>query len=84
MLANPTTPAPRPLTRWTGRALLHWARLLQHTVAGLDRRKALVARRNSAMRAAHQHGIDRDAIARAVGLSTQQTRKALKGEPTVE
>ncbi|MFJ9854473.1 hypothetical protein [Streptomyces sp. NPDC101150] len=85
-MAGTTTPAPHPrnlartLTRWQGRALLTWARLLQRTVAGLDRKKALTARRNQAMRAAHTRGIHRDTI----GLSSETVRKALKGESTSE
>lgn len=84
MLANPPVPAPRPITLWTGRALLWWARVLQRTVAGKARRKAHVARRNAAMRAAHARGVDRDTITRAIGLSGEQVRKALRGEPTSE
>lgn len=83
-MAAPPAPAPKPATLWAGRALLWWARLLQHTVAGKHRRKAHVARRNAAMRAAHAHGIDRDTITREIGLSGEQVRKALRGEPTSE
>lgn len=83
-LANPTAPEPRPLTLWTGRLLLHWARLLQHTVASRDRRRAHVARRNAAMRAAHGRGVDRDTIARVIGLSPAHVGQALRGEPTPE
>lgn len=84
MLANPTTPAPRPFTLWTGRALLHWARLLQRTVASRDRRQALVAHRNAAMRAAHVRGVDRETIARTIGLTSAHVGQALRGEPTAE
>ena len=83
-LANPTAPEPRPLTLWTGRLFLHWARLLQHTVASRERRQALVARRNAAMRAAHERGVDRETIARAVDLSPARVGQALRGEPTSE
>ncbi|MFF2778900.1 hypothetical protein ACFVU3_28880 [Streptomyces sp. NPDC058052] len=83
-MANPTAPEPRPLTLWTGWALLHWARLLQNTVASHDRRQALVARRNAAMRAAHNRGVDKDTIARAVRLSPAHVGQALRGEPTSE
>lgn len=83
-MAAPPAPAPRPHILWTGRALLWWARLLQCTVAGRDRRKAHVARRNAAMRAAYHRGIDRDTITREIGLSGEQVRKALRGEPTSE
>ena len=83
-MAAPPAPAPRPHTLWAGRALLWWARILQNTVAGRDRRKSHVARRNAAMRAAHARGIDRDTITREIGLSGEQTRKALRGEQTTE
>ncbi|MFJ3099059.1 hypothetical protein [Streptomyces hydrogenans] len=83
-MANTTTPAPRPLTLWTGRLLLHWARFLQHTVASRDRRRALVAHRNAVMRGAHERGVDRDTIARAVQLSPAHVGQALRGEPTPE
>lgn len=36
------------------------------------------------MRAAYARGVDRDAITQAVGLSGEQVRKALRGEPTNE
>jgi hypothetical protein len=75
---------PKPHTAWTGRALLWWARVLQSTVAGKHRRKAHVARRNAAMRAAHARGVDRETITREIGLSGEQVRKALRGEPTSE
>ncbi|MET9436907.1 hypothetical protein [Streptomyces sp. NPDC006551] len=84
MLANPTAPEPRPFTLWTGRALLHWARLLQRTVASRDRRKAIVAHRNAAMRAAHGRGIDQKTIAHTIGLSPAHVGQALRGEPTSE
>jgi hypothetical protein len=84
LLANPTAPEPRPFTLWTGRVLLHWARLLQRTVASRDRREALVARRNAAMRAAYERGVDRETIARTIGLSQARVGQALRGEPTVE
>ncbi|MFJ9417293.1 hypothetical protein ACIRPT_24350 [Streptomyces sp. NPDC101227] len=90
LLAGTTTPAPHPrnlartLTRWQGRALLTWARVLQRTVAGLDRKKALTARRKQAMRAAHTRGIHRDTITATIGLSSETVRKALKGESTSE
>lgn len=83
-MAAPTTPAPSPITLWKGRALLTWARLLQSTVAGKHRRKAHVARRNAAMRAAHAHGMDRETITRQIGLGPEQVRKALRGEMTTE
>lgn len=83
-LANPPAPAPRPITHWIGRAMLWWAQLLQHTVAGKTRRKQHVARRNAAMRGAHARGIHRDTITQAVGLSHEQVRKALRGEQTSE
>ncbi|MFE5484093.1 hypothetical protein [Streptomyces sp. NPDC056527] len=83
-MANPTAPEPRPFTLWTGRALLHWARLLQRTVASHDRRKALVARRNAAMRSAHERGVDRETIARTIGLTQAHVGQALRGEPTVD
>jgi hypothetical protein len=83
-LAAPPAPRPHTITLWTGRALLRWARLLQHTVAGRDRRKQHVARRNAAMRAAYRRGIDRDTIIRTIGLSGEQVRKALRGEATTE
>ncbi|MGI5484970.1 hypothetical protein [Streptomyces lavendofoliae] len=83
-MANPPAPAPRNVTLWTGRAMLWWARLLQHTGAGKTRRKQHVARRNAAMRAAHARGIDRDTITRTIGLYGEQVRKALRGEPTNE
>ncbi|MEU2243902.1 hypothetical protein ABZ572_31395 [Streptomyces sp. NPDC018338] len=83
-MANPTAPEPRPFTQWTGRALLHWARLLQRTVASRDRRRALVARRNAAMRAAHERGVDRETIARTIGLSPAHVGQALRGNPTPE
>lgn len=89
-MAGSTTPAPRnrPLAHtfrhWQGRALLVWALLLQRTVTGLDRKKALTARRNAAMRAAHQRGIPRDTITTVIGLSGEQVRKALRGEATRE
>ncbi|MFE5710599.1 hypothetical protein ACFQ7J_07210 [Streptomyces sp. NPDC056501] len=83
-MANPTAPTPRPITHWTGRALLQWARLLQRTVASRDRRKAVVARRNAAMRGAHERGVDRETIARAIGLSPAHVGQALRGEPTPE
>ncbi|MGW5003087.1 hypothetical protein ACWEP8_36150 [Streptomyces hydrogenans] len=83
-MANPTAPAPRPLTLWTGRLLLHWARLLQHTVDSRDRRRAAVARRNAAMRAAYHRGVDKDTIARLIGLSPAHVGQALRGEPISE
>jgi hypothetical protein len=36
------------------------------------------------MRAAHTRGIDRGVITQAIGLSEEQVRKALRGEPTTE
>jgi hypothetical protein len=36
------------------------------------------------MRAAYHRGIDRDTITREIGLSGEQVRKALRGEPTSE
>ena len=83
-MAESTTPAPSPITLWHGRAHLWWARVLQSTVAGKHRRKAHVARRNAAMRAAYARGVDRDTISRAVGLGGEQVRKALRGEATTE
>ncbi|WP_030694170.1 hypothetical protein [Streptomyces globisporus] len=83
-MANPTASTPRPITLWTGRALRHWARLLQRTVASRDRRKAVVARRNAAMRAAHERGVDKETIARTIGLSQAHVGQALRGEPTTE
>jgi hypothetical protein len=83
-LAAPMTSPPSTITLWTGRALLWWARLLQATVAGKARRKAHVARRNAAMRAAHARGVDRDTITQAIGLSGEQVRKAIRGEATTE
>lgn len=83
-MADATTPPPRRLTLWHGRCLLWWATVLQRTVAGGTRRKAHVARRNRAMRAAHQRGVDRERIVAAVGLSHEQVRKALRGEPTTD
>ncbi|MFD9029666.1 hypothetical protein ACFVZW_00650 [Streptomyces sp. NPDC059567] len=83
-MANPTAPDPQPFTLWTGRALLRWAVLLQRTVAGHDRRRALVARRNTAMRAAYERGVNRETIARTIGLSQARVGEALRGEPTVE
>ncbi|MFD3944427.1 hypothetical protein [Streptomyces sp. NPDC058579] len=72
------------MTLWTGRALLRWARLLQRTVASRDRRRAHVARRNAAMRAACERGVDRETIARTIGLSQAHVSQALRGEPTTE
>ncbi|GAA0918962.1 hypothetical protein [Streptomyces thermoalcalitolerans] len=83
-MAAPPAPAPKPYSLWTGRVLLWWARILQRTVAGQDRRRAHVARRNAAMRAAHARGIDRDTITREIGLSGEQVRKALREQPTTE
>lgn len=83
-MANPTAPEPRPFALWTGRALLHWARLLQRTVASRDRRQALVARRNAAMRVAFERSVDRETIARTIGLSQAHVGQALRGEPTPE
>ena len=83
-MAAPSAPAPKSITLWTGRAFLWWARFLQNTVAGRDRRKGHVARRNAAMRAAHDRGVDRDTITREIGLSGEQVRKALRGESTTE
>lgn len=83
-MAAPPAPAPKPLTLWTGRVLLWWASILQNTVAGHHRRTRHVARRNAAMRAAHLRGVDRDTITQRIGLSHEQVRKALRGEPTTE
>ena len=83
-MTDTTTPGLSPLTIWQGRILLGWAQLLQRTIAGRERRQAHVARRNAAMRAAHIRGKGRDEIARAVGLSAEQVRKALRGEMTTE
>ena len=89
-MAGTTTPAPRPraltdtLRHWQGRALLTWARLLQHTVAGDTRRQQHVARRNRAIRAAHARGVTKTALARATGLSEATVGQALKGEATTE
>lgn len=83
-MAESTTPAPGAVTLWQGRALLWWARFLQRTVASKHRRKAHVARRNAAMRAAYARGMDRDTIARSIGLGVEQVRKALRGEMTTE
>jgi hypothetical protein len=83
-VAAPSAPAPKPYSLWTGRLFLWWARVLQRTVAGRDRHRAHVARRNAAMRAAHARGIDRDTITREIGLSGGQVRKALRGQPTDE
>jgi hypothetical protein len=84
LLANSTAPAPQPSILLTGRARLHWARLLRRTVASRDRHRAHVAYRNAAMRAAHERGVDREAIARAIGLSPARVGQALRGEPTPE
>jgi len=87
-LAGTTTPAPRSralaltVRAWQGRALLAWARILQHTVAGDARRQQHVARRNRAIRAAHARGVPKTTLARATGLSEATVGQALKGEPT--
>nr|WSX25553.1 hypothetical protein OG690_38365 [Streptomyces tubercidicus] len=86
-MAGTTTPAPRArlahiIRTWQGRALLTWARLLQHTVAGDTRRQQHVARRNRTIRAAHARGVDKAALARATGLSEATVGQALKGEST--
>ncbi|MEU0744052.1 hypothetical protein [Streptomyces sp. NPDC006134] len=83
-MAAPLTPESAPLDRWTGRTLLWWAWLLQHTVAGKDRRAAHIARRNAAMRAAYARGVDRHALVRATGLSRGQVDTALRGKPTTD
>lgn len=89
-MAGTTTPAPRPrslahtLRHWQGRALLTWARLLQHTVAGGTQRQQHVARRNRAIRAAHARGVSKTALATATGLSEATVAQALKNEATSE
>jgi hypothetical protein len=78
----PTTPSGR-LASWQGRLLLRFACLVQRTVA--HRRSRLdVALRNRAMRGAHRRGVGRETITRAVGLSQEQVRKALRGESTTD
>ncbi|GGS73114.1 hypothetical protein GCM10010222_12470 [Streptomyces tanashiensis] len=79
-----TASEPRPFTLWTGRVLLHWSRLLQRTVASRDRRRALVARRNATLRGAHGRGVDRETIARTIGLSPVRVGQALRGETILE
>ncbi|MEU9485886.1 hypothetical protein AB0D83_19860 [Streptomyces decoyicus] len=86
-MAGTTTPAPRArlahtIRTWQGRALLAWARFLQHTVAGDTRRQQHVARRNQAIRAAHARGVSKTALARATGLSEATVGQALRGEAT--
>ncbi|MFJ3950546.1 hypothetical protein ACIPXV_10885 [Streptomyces libani] len=86
-LAGTTTPAPRTrlahtIRTWQGRALLTWARLLQHTVAGDARRQRHVARRNRAIRAAHARGVTKTALAGATGLSEATVGQVLRGEAT--
>ncbi|MEU8526371.1 MULTISPECIES: hypothetical protein [Streptomyces] len=53
-------------------------------MASRDRRQALVAHRNAAMRAAHVRGVDRETIARTIGLTSAHVGQALRGEPTAE
>lgn len=83
-MAAPSTPAPRTLTAWQGRALLRWVRFLQRAVLARTTRNAHIARRNAAMRSAHARGISEDELVKATGLSRQWVRKAIKGEPTAE
>lgn len=83
-LAAPAAPTPYSRLRLhQGRLLLGFARLVQRTLA--HRRTRLdVALRNRAMRAAYDRGIDLRTITAAIGLSGEQTRQVLRGEPTAE
>lgn len=89
-MAGNITPAPRSralalaVRAWQGRALLAWAHILQHTVAGDARRQQHVARRNRAIRAAHARGVDKTTLAQALRVSTATIGQALKGETTGE
>ena len=74
---TPITPQSR-VTRWRGRALLWWARVLQHTVAGESLHTGHVARRNAAMRAAHACGVDYVVIAQSIGLTVPYVKDLVK------
>ena len=65
-------------TGWWGLLHLWWAVVLERTVAGRDRRRAHVARRNAAMRAAHRHGVGLERLAGAIGLTPAHIRQALR------
>jgi hypothetical protein len=64
--------------------LLRWAVLLHRTVAGRTARERQIARRDAAIRGAHDRGIPVDVLAARMRLTPSWIRQVLSGKKAAE